>query len=569
MKFKNILSAILFSAALFAGCAKDEATDSLKSIQVSQTYLSIAPAGSTVSVDVTSSVAWSLKSDQDWLGVSATSGGAGQTRISFSAPACEYGREAVVQIAAGVHTQFITVRQGEMTVETVTCKEAMEGTEGKTFRVTGAVTSIVNTQFGNMYLDDGSGKECYIYGTLDEDGNEQNFSSLGIELGDVLTVEGPLTYYGGTTPELVNVTVIKIEKSLLKLDKTSATVPAAGGEFVVKAAYKGNGAFASFDDDAQGWLSLKSMERVAGVPTKLEKAPADTAVITFSVVPNTASSRSSVVTISSSNSAGKSTQTVAVTQRGLSGTLEIPFTVDEAIAFCKGLTDRQPTEDIYYIKGKVSQLVSGGFSAQYGNGTFWISTDGVFNDDKSKDFEVYRAMYLKNEKFVEGDRQIQVGDEVVICGQLTRYGSTCETNQNKAYVVSINGVKDKMTGDGTVDNPFNVAAAICFCNTLTGATTEDYYVEGVISQLVSGGYSTQYGNGTFWISNDGVYNGDLTKDFEVYRALYLDNKSFVEGDANVAVGGKVVICGQLTNYKGTSETNQNKAYLYSYTPANN
>lgn len=566
MKFKYILSAILSAAVLFSGCVKEESNTSLKSIQVSQTYLSIAPAGSTASVDVTSTVAWNIKSDlPKWLSVSTTSGSAGKSTLSFSAEACSYGRQAEVQIAAGPHTQFITVRQGEMTVETVKCIDILNGTDGKTYRVTGTCTGIANTQYGNWYINDGtSDVDVYVYGTVDASGN-YNWSSFNIEVGDVVTIEGPKSTYG-TTIELVDATFISVTKSLLKILPDVASVPAAGGEFTVKAAYKGNGTFVNIPDVCSSWLSLKSMDFIAGVPTKLEKAPADTAVLTFCALSNTAGPRNADVEISTKTAKNNSSITLAVSQLGLSGTEETPFTVDEAIAFCKPLTTA--TTDNYWIKGKVSKLASG-FDPKYGNGTFWISGDGQYYDDPDKDFEVYRAMYLNNVSFVEGDRQLQVGDEVVICGQLTRYGSTCETNQNKAYVVSINGVKDKMTGDGTVDNPFNVAAAICFCNTLTGATTEDYYVEGVISQLVSGGYSTQYGNGTFWISNDGVYNGDLTKDFEVYRALYLDNKSFVEGDANVAVGGKVVICGQLTNYKGTSETNQNKAYLYSYTPANN
>ena len=47
---------------------------------------------------------------------------------------------------------------------------------------------------------------------------------------------------------------------------------------------------------------------------------------------------------------------------------------------------------------------------------------------------------LGNEKWVEGDKQIAVGDKVVLCGQLTKYKTTYETSQNKAYVFSVNGV---------------------------------------------------------------------------------------------------------------------------------
>ena len=98
---------------------------------------------------------------------------------------------------------------------------------------------------------------------------------------------------------------------------------------------------------------------------------------------------------------------------------------------------------------------------------------------------------------------------------------------------------------------------------VNGATvTDNYWIKGKVSKLASG-FDPKYGNGTFWISEDGAYNDNLFKDFEVYRTMYLGNKSYVEGDANVAVGDKVVICGQLTNYKGTSETNQNKSYLVS------
>ena len=62
--------------------------------------------------------------------------------------------------------------------------------------------------YGNWYLTDETGT-IYIYGTLDAKGNEKNFLSLGIEVGDIVTVEGPKTLYG-TTDELVNVTVVSL-----------------------------------------------------------------------------------------------------------------------------------------------------------------------------------------------------------------------------------------------------------------------------------------------------------------------------------------------------------------------
>lgn len=51
------------------------------------------------------------------------------------------------------------------------------------------MTAIANTTYGNFYLEDKTGK-IYIYGTLDKNGNEKNFSSLGIDVGDEVTVSG-------------------------------------------------------------------------------------------------------------------------------------------------------------------------------------------------------------------------------------------------------------------------------------------------------------------------------------------------------------------------------------------
>ena len=64
-----------------------------------------------------------------------------------------------------------------------------------------------------------------------------------------------------------------------------------------------------------------------------------------------------------------------------------------------------------------------------------------------------------------------------------------------------------------------------------------------------------------------MFNDDLTKDFEAYSVYWLGNKSWVEGNGQVAVGDKVVLCGKLTKYtkndKSTYETSSKKAYVYS------
>ena len=95
-------------------------------------------------------------------------------------------------------------------VTTATCAEILAGADGTVYRVTGKCVEIANTVYGNWYLEDATGK-VYIYGTLDAEGNTKNFASLGIEVGDEITVEGPRKTYKETV-ELVDVKVIEIKK---------------------------------------------------------------------------------------------------------------------------------------------------------------------------------------------------------------------------------------------------------------------------------------------------------------------------------------------------------------------
>ena len=129
---------------------------------------------------------------------------------------------------------------------------------------------------------------------------------------------------------------------------------------------------------------------------------------------------------------------------GDGGTLSNPFDIAGAIAYIDGGGNGE-----VYVKGKVSKIVYE-FDAQHGTGTFWISDDGTFNDDNKKDFEAYSVKWLENKNWVEGNGQVKVGDEVILCGKLTYYenNSVYETASKSAYVFSVNGnTKNEVSGD--------------------------------------------------------------------------------------------------------------------------
>ena len=109
------------------------------------------------------------------------------------------------------------------------------------------------------------------------------------------------------------------------------------------------------------------------------------------------------------------------------GMLESPLTPNMANIYAGTLPSGASTEEDVFIKGKIA-FIKEAFGAKFGNATFYISLDG--NNDFT--FYVYRAFFLENKKWEEGNTQIQVGDDVIICGKLTNYkGTTPETVQYK------------------------------------------------------------------------------------------------------------------------------------------
>ncbi len=256
-----------------------------------------------------------------------------------------------------------------------------------------------------------------------------------------------------------------------------------------------------------------------------------------------------------------------------SGTQADPYNVAAAIEFAEKLQVGEESQQDIYIKGKVASIREN-YTAQYGNATFYISDDGT----SKVTFTVYRALYLGNKKYTSGDL-LKEGDEVIVCGKVTNYNGTLETQQNKAFLYSLNGKSEgggggggstgTPKGSGTLDDPYNPAGAANAVKDLTWTsndvydTTGDVYVKGKISRIADKGTFTEggtYGNASFYISEDGTENGE----FYCYRVLYLGNKKFEAGKTDIKVGDEVIICGQLMNYRGnTPETVAGKAYLYS------
>jgi hypothetical protein len=123
------------------------------------------------------------------------------------------------------------------------------------------------------------------------------------------------------------------------------------------------------------------------------------------------------------------------------------------------------------------------------------------------------------------------------------------------------GSDDGNTPRGTLANPFTPAEANAYGKSLAAneQSEADYYISGVVSNIKEQ-FGTQYGNATFYISAD---ESD-TDQFYIYRANYLGNTMYAGQELNIRVGDEVIVCGKITNFKGTlPETVEGKAYVVS------
>ena len=387
MKLRYFIpSLVAVVAAMFTGCSDNDYDPTyLGEIQVSKSYVALDVNGGSVSIDVMTTGPWSVAEVPEWLTVSPASG-SGSGTITFSAGA-GVGRTAEVLINCEGRTQRINIIQGIATVSTATCAEVNAGPDSKTYRVTGTVKSIANTTYGNWYLVDETG-EVYIYGTLDAKGNTKNFLSLGLEVGDQVTVEGPKTTYNGTV-ELVDVTVVKIVKSLIKCElltvngEESNELPLEGGEIVATLSCKGNGVGVEIPAEAQSWLSVVST--TAG----------DTPTVTFRAQPNAGGDRNTTVTFKTTDGKKVSTSETTIYQAG--AIIEGPI----ADFLAAEVGDTQ-----FRLTGVITEL----YASDKQGKSFYIA-------DYSGQVLIYRA-----EGFIEAGAK--VGDVVTVVGKRGAYKDT-------------------------------------------------------------------------------------------------------------------------------------------------
>ncbi len=118
------------------------------------------------------------------------------------------------------------------------------------------------------------------------------------------------------------------------------------------------------------------------------------------------------------------------------GSEEHPYTVAEARAAIDAGTGITGV----YVKGIVSEIVTA-YNSQYGNITYNITEDGTTDGDF---LQAYRGKSYNGDNFTSAD-DIQVGDEVVIYGNLKKYNTTYEFDSNNQLVSNSRTAPDTRT----------------------------------------------------------------------------------------------------------------------------
>ena len=150
--------------------------------------------------------------------------------------------------------------------------------------------------------------------------------------------------------------------------------------------------------------------------------------------------------------------------------------------------------------------------------------------------------------------------EVVGVGTTTISATSEKTDKFDAgyasYIINVKAPADPSESIvNTPETAYTVAEAIDLIT--AGKGLDDMvYVVGYIHKIKE--VSTQYGNATFFISDD---LQDTQNDLTVYRARYLNNEKFT-AENQIKVGDKVIMYGKLVDYNGTKEIKD--CYVYSF-----
>ena len=201
---KDTYQISLTSTDDYAGLTGERFGEAAYTFSINPTSQRVSSEGGSFDITVTSNVAWTVSSDNSAFTVNPTSGnGNGTVTVQYTANTDASERTATITVSTtdeNIANKTLTCSvtqsaQGASTDEPVvaTIAEvlAAEVNDNVWYQITGMITNIENTSYGNFTIEDETGS-IYVWGLTAEkvDKNDQSFSTLGLSEGDILTLVG-------------------------------------------------------------------------------------------------------------------------------------------------------------------------------------------------------------------------------------------------------------------------------------------------------------------------------------------------------------------------------------------
>lgn len=213
------------------------------------------------------------------------------------------------------------------------------------------------------------------------------------------------------------------------------------------------------------------------------------------------------------------TKTVTVVDSNQPGSTEgNPYTVAQA----RNAIDNSGNVTNVYVRGIVC---TGGSSLSSGAMNYWISDDGT----ETNKFEIYRGKGINNANFTSTD-DIQVGDVVVVYGNIVLYNSTTYEFSSGSQLVSLFR-KAENTITVTGGTSFNIdrnnsESSLTFSATAASGTTVTYTIDTSNTTLASADYNLS--GSTLTVT--GTSAGTI-----IVTASAAGNSEYKDGEATITV----------------------------------
>lgn len=523
---KKIYSILLSAAVCLAGlaaCTQDYPVGEMaRNISVAPNAEQVAAAGQTFDVAVTADGAW-VADTPDWISLTPANGEGNATVKVTVAP--NEGGERTDNVkfysAVGNVSSTSVALEGTPLAELTVVQAAGEGQGGgdsaisiadylalgpntDTYIITGAITRVANTSYGNFDLTDETGT-IYVYGLLNEELEAQKcWKEKELAMGDVLTVKvSEMKLYNGE-PEIVNAVYISHTKSLIDVDKELVEVGKEGEDFTVVATVKGEDVKVDYDAD---WITFNGATK-----------DGEDVTLSFTAAPNAGVPRSAVMSASTTTAKGEtSTKQITVKQEGSIVTVSV----------ADFIAAEESDVVLYDLIGTMSNITSttyGNFDLTDETGTVYVygltATDLGYgaNNDKS-----FASLGLKE------------GDVIKIRG----YRGSHNGKEQVAYAWFI-----EKLANGPM--PVTVSEFIA----AEESETQVYELTGTMSNIAN----TTYGNFDLTDATGTVYVYGLTATSLGFGAK--NDKSFAS--LNLNDGDKIKIKG----YRGSHNGKEQVAYAW-------